>query len=131
MPDTADPVAAYLAEVRERSESRVLNPGSLPITHPGVRGLLATAADVPYLLAALEAVLAAHRPTSGGDGKERCAWCREYYGERSIWPCGEYLTIKAKLLGEAGGDSAAARTAPQPPKGSPASKGSSPAVPGR
>ena len=59
---TTDPVAAALAAIRARSEQPVVNAGSLPISHPGVRGLMESAGDVPRLLAALEAILAQHQP---------------------------------------------------------------------
>lgn len=59
--ETPDPVAAELAAIRERTESPVPNAGSLPISHPGVCSLMASAADVPRLLAAVEAVLKDHR----------------------------------------------------------------------
>ena len=61
MPD--DRLSAVLAEIRERSE-RPLGPSAmaLPISSPAVQGLLESAADVPRLLAALDAVLRLHRP---------------------------------------------------------------------
>jgi hypothetical protein len=58
---TEDRVAAYLAEVRERSGRPLPHVTSLPIGHEGVQTLMASAADVPRLLAAVEAVLARHR----------------------------------------------------------------------
>lgn len=59
MPDpTPDKVTAYLAEVRERSERPLPHVTSLPIGHDGVRALMESAADVPRLLAVVEAVLA-------------------------------------------------------------------------
>jgi hypothetical protein len=73
MADT-DPVAAFLDECRDLAE---------------VQG------DVAALLAAVEVVLAAHRSVDG-----RCAWCREADGQRSQWPCGEFLTVSRALLGE-------------------------------
>jgi hypothetical protein len=63
MADTGpDLVAAYLAGVRERSD-RPIGPsaGALPISNDAVRGLMESAADVPRLAAALEAVLFEHR----------------------------------------------------------------------
>jgi hypothetical protein len=57
-----DRAAAYLAEVRERTERPVAHVTSLPISHDGVRGLMESAGDVPRLLAAVEAVLAQHQP---------------------------------------------------------------------
>lgn len=54
----ADPVAACLAGIKERSEQPLSHVGSLPIGHDGVRELMESAADVPSLVAALEAVLA-------------------------------------------------------------------------
>lgn len=51
-------------------------------------------------VAALEAVLKAHRPSTT-DG--RCCWCRDADGQRSAWPCGEYLTITRALNGDTDG----------------------------
>ena len=59
-PVTADPLAAYLAEVRERSD-HPLAPGALPISNAAVRGLMESAGDVPRLLKAVEAGLARHK----------------------------------------------------------------------
>jgi hypothetical protein len=53
--DPADPVAAYLVEVRERSD-RPLGP-IVPISNDAVRYLMESAADVPRLAAAVEAAL--------------------------------------------------------------------------
>jgi hypothetical protein len=53
------------------------------------------------LLAAVEAVLALHRP-----GFEMCVdalWCQEC-GVETDWPCKEYQAISSALLGEAGTD---------------------------
>jgi hypothetical protein len=93
MPD--DPLSSALGEIRERSE-RPLGPSAmaLPISIPAVQGLLESAADVPRLLAALDAVLKAHRNADG-----RCAWCRNPDGQRQKWPCGEYLVITRELTG--------------------------------
>lgn len=55
-------VAAYLAGVRERSERPLPHVTSLPIGHDGVRALMESAADVPRLSAAVEAVLKPHQP---------------------------------------------------------------------
>jgi len=85
-------VADLLAAARERSERPLLHAGALPISNDAVRCLMESAADVPCLLAAVEA---AHRPVSG-----RCAWCREAGGQRMKWPCGEYQAISRALLGE-------------------------------
>jgi hypothetical protein len=59
---TEDRVAAYLAEVRERTERPVPHATSLPIGHAGVRTLMESAADVPRLLAAVKAALVQHQP---------------------------------------------------------------------
>lgn len=58
-----DKLTATLAEIRERS-AQPLGPdvGALPVSNEAVRRLMASAADVPRLLAALEAVLALHKP---------------------------------------------------------------------
>lgn len=60
MADT-DQVAAYLAEVRERTGRPLAHVGALPISNDAVRGLMESAADVPRLLAAVEAVLFEHK----------------------------------------------------------------------
>jgi hypothetical protein len=62
MPDIG-PLSSALEEIRERSE-RPLGPTAmaLPISSPAVQGLLESAADVPRLLAALDAVLKPHQP---------------------------------------------------------------------
>ena len=50
----------------------------------------------PRLLAALEVALALHKPTNHGD----CWSCLDAFGERELFPCGEYQAISAALLGE-------------------------------
>lgn len=62
-----------------------------------VDGLWVIAGKLDQAVAALDAVLAAHR-NSGG----RCAWCRNPDGQRQKWPCGEYLAISRALTGEGG-----------------------------
>ncbi len=61
---------AALDEIRGRSERPLASAGSLPISHDGVRGLMASAADVPRLLAAIDRALALTdpftNPTKGG-----------------------------------------------------------------
>lgn len=63
MADTTDRVAAEIAAIRQRSDAP-LGPhaGSLPIGNEAVRRLMESAADVPRLLAAVEAALALHKP---------------------------------------------------------------------
>lgn len=89
-PDTTtDRVTAALNEIRQRSERPVARVGSLPITHPGVRGLMESAGDVPCLLAALDRVLALHHKStiyalsvSAHDTQEPPrVWCGHTYEE--------------------------------------------------
>ena len=95
MPD--DPLSSTLAAIQEDIEATVAvydldgaGKNSFPVSAAMVR-------HARVLLAALEAVLKAHRPNTA-DG--RCNWCRESDGQRSAFPCGEYLTIRAALPGE-------------------------------
>jgi hypothetical protein len=90
----ADPVAAYLAKFRV-GDSR-----HDPELMDGTR-----------LLAALEAVLAAHRRavfnvTSGEHrGKPYCLDCTtsiDHQTAYALWPCKTYRAISAALLGETG-----------------------------
>jgi hypothetical protein len=60
MTDTG--LTAALNEIRERSDRPLPHVTSLPISHDGVRCLMASAADVPRLLAAVDAVLKVHHP---------------------------------------------------------------------
>ncbi len=87
-----DPLSAELDGIRDRSDRAAYR-------HAEMHGLRDSARDVPRLLAALDAVLKAHRNADG-----RCAWCRGQDGERQKWPCGEYLTITRALTGEGGTD---------------------------
>lgn len=99
MPDP-DPVATYLAQIRERMNQRL----TIPVTPAmAMRGAIESARDIPRLLAAVDAVLAVHRRAPGHDGRDRCAWCRTSRGVREPWPCGEYQAISAELLGEEAG----------------------------
>lgn len=96
MPDpvlAGDPVAARLAEIRERNE-RPLGPdvGALPIVNDAVRRLMDTAADVPALLAAAEAALELHVQIPDSP-----VWCREC---RHSFPCQTRRKVSAALLGE-------------------------------
>lgn len=85
MPDTTtDPVAVYLAEVRERTEKPLPYATSLPITHDSVRGLMETAGDVPRLLAALEAALGDHGNQGVFLGADECD-CPEPSGVDEEW----------------------------------------------
>jgi hypothetical protein len=67
-----DRVTATLEEIRERTERPVASVTSLPITHPGVRGLMESAADVPSLLAAIDGVLAGHTDCPVFIGADEC-----------------------------------------------------------
>lgn len=52
-------------------------------------------------VAAVEAVLAAHRPVADEKGRDRCACCRATSptGQRALWPCGEFQIVSRALLG--------------------------------
>ena len=56
MASDPDALTAELAAIRERTERPVPNATSLPISHRGVQTLMESCADVPRLLAAVEAV---------------------------------------------------------------------------
>ena len=90
-----DRLAATLAGIRERGYRNGATGAAC------ARLSDAAAVDIPLLLAALDAVLKAHRPNTA-DG--RCSWCRDPDGQRSAFPCGEYLTIRAALAGKEAGD---------------------------
>ena len=97
-----DRAAAYLAEVQNRADyvtaSAALGVGA----NENARR---SAADVPALLAAVEAVLARHKPGArraeihtlegGWRRVTACAGCEE------PWPCTDYRAISAELPGEA------------------------------
>jgi hypothetical protein len=51
-------LTATLAGIRDRSERPVPGVSALPVSNPAVRSFMESAADVPRLLAAVEAVLA-------------------------------------------------------------------------
>ena len=97
-----DPLAAELAAIRERTERPVPNATSLPITHRGVRTLMESCADVPRLLAAVEAVLRDHEPRTRIPPNRHYSICRAC---SRIWPCATVQDITSKLLskGETGG----------------------------
>jgi hypothetical protein len=94
-PSTPDPVAARLAGIRLAHLDRASK----------------VAPYVPALLAALEAVLAAHRRavfnvTSGEHrGKPYCLDCTtsiDHQTAYALWPCKTYRAISTALLGETG-----------------------------
>ena len=90
MTDTQpDEVTAYLEEVRERTERPLPHVTSLPIGHDGVRVLMESAADVPRLLAAVEAARDLTRDIMG-DLPGEC--------DVSVWALRE--AISGALLGE-------------------------------
>jgi hypothetical protein len=60
MPDAN--LAAALAGIRDRSERPVPGVSALPVSNPAVRSFMESAADVPRLLAAVEAMLGHHVP---------------------------------------------------------------------
>ena len=74
---TDDPVAARLAEIRERQES-------------GWRDVFG---DAPALLAALESVLARHSPDLTEHAPQPCK------SDPFTWPCPTYRAIAAALPG--------------------------------
>lgn len=92
----SDPAASALEEIKERNEQHI---AALKLTEWSVAN--SPYGDLRKAVAALEAVLKAHRPSTS-DG--RCCWCRDADGQRSAWPCGEYLTITAALAGKEAGD---------------------------
>ena len=83
-PTRADPVAARLGYLRAALDAAIMQPEAFDL--PVLLG------DWGKALDALAHVLAAHHDSGG-----RCAWCRDADGQRSKWPCGEYLTIRARL----------------------------------
>ena len=133
MPDP-DPLTAELAAIRERTGRPVPDVTSLPISHRGVQALMAaaiSAADVPRLLAAVEAAAAFHQPgpfallgalcpeheacrnfsitSSEADRVAACPKCSATvqrtcsHGAHAIWPCAEYRAIARELLGKEAG----------------------------
>lgn len=97
-----DRLAAALDEIRQRSERSLADPGSLPISHAGVRGLMESAADVPRLLAGYDALLKDHHrsmfPASMGEsrGKHYCPACSASVDDQMlyvVWPCGVSLAL--------------------------------------
>ena len=90
MPD----LTAALDEIRNRHESLSLPFGYLP------QSIMLSQADVPRLLAAVDAVLALHKP-AGETGVDEL-WCTEWPGHGPIvmWPCPTYLAISRALTGE-------------------------------
>lgn len=96
IPAPGDDLTALLEEIGQRW-SKVAYVGLKPEVVPEPGHQPSWLPDVPRLLGALGAVLKAHRPNTA-DG--RCNWCRDPDGQRSAFPCGEYLTIKRILTGE-------------------------------
>lgn len=91
MPDSPvpDPVAAYLAEAKERAEQIT------PACEPDCGGEPCTGHDALRLLAAVERVLALHRSDSGESTyNKQCG--QDGFG----WPCPTYRAISAALLGK-------------------------------
>ena len=142
-PDSpADPVAAYLAEVREREQGATKGPWRTHDTWLESGGHAATVlsgegnatdlrawlptfagglvawdegrnvwndatfiagarADVPRLLAAVEAVLAIHKPVHAYlNSPATCQHCLDASGDLDEWPCATYEAISRALLGE-------------------------------
>ncbi len=88
-----DGTTAYLAEVRERWDTAhpaTWHDYATALEH--LASALRSAADVPRLLAAVEAARSHHRPTHHG-----VPWCSEC-GVR--YPCPESRDITAALTGE-------------------------------
>jgi|GEM_PF-6905502 len=90
-----DPVASTLAEIRERYEWGA----DRYVTLGEVRN---SAADVPRLLAAVEAALKVHQPVDRGTGAQ-CKGCATHV-TFTRWPCPTVRAIAAALAGEDGGD---------------------------
>ena len=82
MPD--DTLAGRLAAIRERSD-RPFDPAAdpLPISHDAVRMLMESAADVPPLVAAVEAALKPHQPVP----------------DVRLVPCAEHARWRGALVG--------------------------------
>lgn len=100
---TPDQLTAYLAAARGRADwvrkaERSRTPDAPDALNVARRN---SARDVRPLLAAVEAVLAAHRPVADEKGRDRCACCRATSptGQRALWPRGEFQIVSRALLG--------------------------------
>ena len=62
-----------------------------------------SAADVPSLVAAVEAALSYHRPEETGWGTV-CGGCWTRGGSHPVWPCAPMVDIVTALFPEEGGD---------------------------
>jgi hypothetical protein len=89
MPDT-DRAATALAGIRERADKRLLGGAS----DAGIIGAIESAADVPRLLAAIEAALKRHQPHV-----RRQNWPPVCSYDNRRWPCPEVRDITAALAG--------------------------------
>ena len=54
--------------------------------------------DAPRLLAALDGVLALHKPF--GSGSRYCSYCFDYYSSPRSWPCHTVEAIQTALEGQ-------------------------------
>ena len=101
-PTRGDPVAAYLAETRERVRQRDALVARLAVAAVGAQEFN-TAQDrlaerTAPLAAALGVALSSH-PRLPEGGPTGGAWCPTCW---RIWPCETYRAIRAELLGETG-----------------------------
>jgi hypothetical protein len=87
-----DLLAAGLAAIRERSDRPLPHPGGLPVSHPAVQALMESAADVPLLLAVVDAALAYHRPVQITRNRTGCLT------EGGTWPCGHYEAMTRAMI---------------------------------
>jgi hypothetical protein len=92
----ADPVAAYLAEVRERTDwvrkCEQSTASDAPYTLSVARRN--SARDIRPLLAAVEAAVALHFRTEPWPGRYCCNGCGGH------WPCPTYRAVAPALLGK-------------------------------
>lgn len=95
--DATPGLAAELAAIHDRSERPVPGVTALPISNPAVQAFMASAADVPPLLAAVEAALALHGREPSGDPAVTNHWCQDC---SFAWPCRTYRAISAALTGK-------------------------------
>jgi hypothetical protein len=103
----SDDVTAALAAIRERAAhaDRALKFGG------SFRVTARSQADVPRLVAAVEAVLKEHQPVNRGEGLEPiCSTCH-----RGFWPCPTVQAITAALSGEEAGGEEHATALPMAP----------------
>ena len=98
-----DDLAATLAGIRERAGVFVKLGPPRPVASAVANAAYASAADVPPLLAALEAVLERHVEAVIEDMPGPFHYCKTCSGHPK-WPCPEVRDISAALAGEGAGD---------------------------